>query len=318
MFQQFHDILPGTSIPEVFEQAEPVWRTARRQASRQRDRSLVELIESATIAAGEAPNRWIWCGLQPLARWSPLLRLPPGRWSTNADSLPQQDSAMGGTWVQLPLQQGISSVALRRDTGKGGRTLSVRAPVRIKEIRSGVWRVGNGLLEVDCSAEGLLQLRDSNSIEQLAGPLMLRRYEDRGEFWDAWDLASDYRDHSLEVGGEGQLEWLEQGELVAHLSLRRTIGTSRLRLDLRLQADTPWIELICTVDWEQRHELLRLELPLARPAVRVAADTSGGVIERPAVPVTPREAARWEVPVISWFAAPVSYTHLTLPTNRCV
>ena len=303
LFQQFHDILPGTSIPEVFEQAEPVWRTARRQASRQRDRFLVELIESATIAAGEAPNRWIWCGLQPLACWSPLLRLPPGRWSTNADNLPQQASAMGGTWVQLPLQQGISSVALRRDTGKGGRTLSVRAPVRIQEIRSGVWRVGNGLLEVDCSAEGLLQLRDSNSIEQLAGPLMLRRYGDRGEFWDAWDLAADYRDHSLEVGGEGQLEWLEQGELVAHLSLRRTIGTSRLRLDLRLQADTPWIELICTVDWEQRHELLRLELPLARPAVRVAADTSGGVIERPAVPVTPREAARWEVPVISWFAA---------------
>ena len=90
---------------------------------------------------------------------------------------------MGGTWVQLPLQQGISSVGLRRDTGKGGRTLSVRAPVRIQEIRSGVWRVGNGLLEVDCSAEGLLQLRDSNSIEQLAGPLLLRRYGDRGEFW---------------------------------------------------------------------------------------------------------------------------------------
>jgi alpha-mannosidase len=26
LFQQFHDILPGTSIPEVFEQAEPQWR----------------------------------------------------------------------------------------------------------------------------------------------------------------------------------------------------------------------------------------------------------------------------------------------------
>ena len=32
LFQQFHDILPGTSIPEVFEQAEPIWRRARRQA----------------------------------------------------------------------------------------------------------------------------------------------------------------------------------------------------------------------------------------------------------------------------------------------
>ncbi|QNI63228.1 alpha-mannosidases/ glycoside hydrolase family 38 [Synechococcus sp. A15-44] len=49
--------------------------------------------------------------------------------------------------------------------------------------------------------------------------------------------------------------------------------------------------------------MLRLELPLATPAVRIAADTSGGVIERPAAPMTAREQARWEVPVISWFAS---------------
>ena len=308
LFQQFHDILPGTSIPEVFEQAEPVWRTARRLACRQRDRLLVELLEAETLPDGDDPDHWIWCGLQPLARWSPVLRLPPGRWSTEEDSLPQQTSAMGGTWVQLPTQQGISSIALRRESGVDHNdcesgTLSIRAPVRTREIRSGIWRVGNGLLEFDCSAEGLLQLRDSGSVDQLAGPLMLTRYRDRGEFWDAWDLAGNYRDHSLEVGVDERLEWLELGELVAHLSVRRTIGTSRLRLDLRLQADTPWLELICTVEWEQRHELLRLEIPLASPAARVAADTSGGVIERPAVPVTPREEARWELPVISWFAA---------------
>ena len=76
-----------------------------------------------------------------------------------------------------------------------------------------------------------------------------------------------------------------------------------MRLDLRLKADTPWLELICSIDWRQTHELLRLELPLATTAVRIATDTSGGVIERPAEPMTAREKARWEVPVISWFAS---------------
>jgi alpha-mannosidase len=57
------------------------------------------------------------------------------------------------------------------------------------------------------------------------------------------------------------------------------------------------------VDWRQVHELLRLELPLAQAALRLAADTSGGVIERPAAAVTARERSRWEVPVISWLAA---------------
>ena len=44
LFQQFHDILPGTAIPEVFEQAEPQWRSARRQAATARDRALERLL----------------------------------------------------------------------------------------------------------------------------------------------------------------------------------------------------------------------------------------------------------------------------------
>ena len=147
-------------------------------------------------------------------------------------------------------------------------------------------------------------MRDRDGRDQLSSSLQLERYRDRGEFWDAWDLAADYRSQPLGVLCTWMsLEWLDQGPLVAHLVLRRQLGASCMRLDLRLKADTPWLELICSIDWRQTHELLRLELPLATPAVRIAADTSGGVIERPAEPMTAREQARWEVPVISWFAS---------------
>jgi alpha-mannosidase len=75
-----------------------------------------------------------------------------------------------------------------------------------------------------------------------------------------------------------------------------------VRIDGRLLAGSPWLELVVSVEWRQRHELMRLECPLARPAVRWAADTSGGVIERPARALTARERQRWEVPVVSWVA----------------
>jgi alpha-mannosidase len=298
LFQQFHDILPGTSIPEVFEQAEPVWRSARRQARRERDRRLARLPRSKGTAA-----EWSWWGLQPLASWSPLVRLPVGSWSANAVSLPQQAAAGGGTWVQLPRQRGTCSVPLRREPGLASGAAQPRQPVVITSLGSGVWRVGNGLIDIDVSAAGLLALRDRDGRNQLSSPLQLERYRDRGEFWDAWDLAVDYRSQPLGVMSMDVVEWLDQGPLVAHLVLRRQLGASCMRLDLRLKADTPWLELICSIDWCQTHELLRLDLPLATPAVRIAADTSGGVIERPAEPMTAREQARWEVPVISWFAS---------------
>ena len=95
----------------------------------------------------------------------------------------------------------------------------------------------------------------------------------------------------------------EAGPLSVLLVQRFQLGTSELRLDLRFRADCPWLELIASVDWRQRHELLRLELDLAKGAVRFAADTSGGVIERPAQPRTAREQERWEVPVVSWLAS---------------
>ena len=298
LFQQFHDILPGTSIPEVFEQAEPVWRSARRQARRERDRRLARLPRLKGTAA-----EWSWWGLQPLASWSPLVRLPVGSWSANAVSLPQQAAAGGGTWVQLPRQHGICSVPLRREPGLASGAAQPRQSVVIASLGSGVWRGGNGLIDIDVSAAGLLALRDRDGRNQLSSPLQLERYRDRGEFWDAWDLAADYRSQPLGVMSMDVVEWLDQGPLVAHLVLRRQLGASCMRLDLRLKADTPWLELICSVDWCQTHELLRLDLPLATPAVRIAADTSGGVIERPAEPMTAREQARWEVPVISWFAS---------------
>jgi alpha-mannosidase len=301
LFQQFHDILPGTSIPEVFDQAEPLWRHARRKGRQQRDLSLAKLLEVPNDEL--SGQQWSWCALQPLASWSPMVRLPQGCWSVDGKRLPQQASAVGGTWVQLPLQRGISSVSLERQPPQALSSPLPSGPVVIQELAAGVWRMGNGLIELDCSSEGVLQLRDRHGCEQLSAPLRLERYQDRGEFWDAWDLAADYGEHSLGVEVLDGLQWVEQGPLVAHLVLRRRFGTSSLRIDLRLQANRPWLELICSTHWSQRHELLRLNIPLALPAVRVAADTSGGVIERPATANTAREAARWELPVISWMAS---------------
>ena len=141
-------------------------------------------------------------------------------------------------------------------------------------------------------------------VPQLQGPLALRRFRDHGEFWDAWDLAADYRNHPLSLTWDpAGCELVERGPLMARVVLRARFGASRLRLDCQLRADTPWLELICSVDWQQTHELLRLELPLARPAARWAADTSGGVLERPARAMTAGEQVRWEVPVISWCAS---------------
>ena len=305
LFQQFHDILPGTSIPEVFDQAEPLWRQSRRQASAKRDRQLLSLLRAPSNSA-----HWVWCGLQPLARWSPVLRLPRGEWSSEAQQLPTQLGSSGGSWVQLPAQPGVAAVPLQRRSDSEvtenslDSSVAVRNPVQVTSTPNGGVRFSNGHLTAELGNGGLMQLWDRSGVPQLSSPLALHRFQDQGEFWDAWDIASDYREHPLPVDWQlDSLEIVETGPLVARALVRARVGGSAIRFDCQLRADCPWLELTYSVVWSQVHELLRVEVPLAEPAVRWAADTSGGVLERPARVHTPGEQMRWEVPVISWFAS---------------
>ena len=407
LFQQFHDILPGTSIPEVFEQAEPQWRAARRRSRVQRDRDLqallagVEPVVSARDAglaqpadpptarvlpgppaarswtelqragtaleslgagggaAGAQPRDQLWwlAQLQTLPATVRTLRLPPGAWGLLQpdgleQALPAQAAAEGGVWVQLPVPAGVAVLALRRR--RAGVTLAAAgglaappgplpspepllpplnpqnpptpqppparqqpAPPRPEqqpvqfvpapELGPDHWRLGNGLIEAVIGPAGLEQLLAGSGAglgeSLLASPLRWQRWADRGEFWDAWDLAADHRHHPLPWEWQGPAELISAGPLAVQLRWRGRVGASPVRLELRLLAGSPWLELLLCQHWRQRHELLQLEIPLARKAERWAADTSAGVIERPAAARTPREQARWEVSAISWVAA---------------
>ena len=378
LFQQFHDILPGTSIPEVFEQAEPQWRAARRAAARSRDRDLMAWLgavpRSWKPAPGpdQGPEPWALVQLQPLAAAPLTLRLPDGQWRLAGRPLLGQPAPGGGQWLQVPLPAGIGYLPLQRQplpvadrrAAQAGSSPSARpgpgadwagAPVGAAEApaamalalptqgaplpvqhpvtlvaepealaadraagaalaggegpapgvpaQGGRWRLSNGLVTALIGPAGVEQLWGSDGLEQLAAPLQWCRWADRGEFWDAWDLAANYRSQPLPLHWDGPLELAETGPLCGRVVWRGRCGRSRLRLDAVLRAASPYLELTLAVDWCQVHELLRLELPLAQPALRLAADTSGGVIERPAAAVTARECSRWEVPVISWLAA---------------
>jgi alpha-mannosidase len=300
LFQQFHDILPGTSIPEVFEQAEPQWRGARRQAARQRDRALQAWLKPAGVDPLPAARSWVAMQLEPLPPHPRVVRVPAGTWQSGGQLLPTQFASAGGVWLQLPGLAGVAALPLehcQQDAGPAA-PLAPSQPVLVEGHRC-----SNGLLSLALGPAGLEQLWDGAGQPLLAAPLHWGRFRDRGEFWDAWDLAADYRQHPLPWRWHGPPTWLEQGPLCASFLWRGHCGESPVRLEGRLLAGTPWLELIVSIHWRQRHELLRLELPLAARAPRWAADTSGGVVERPTAPRTAREQSRWEVPVISWLAS---------------
>jgi alpha-mannosidase len=314
LFQQFHDILPGTSIPEVFEQAEPQWRQARRQVRSARDRALHGWLGAgpADPIPASGPRPWWLAQLQPLESRLSCLRLPGGEWSLGGRPLASQPALAGGVWVQLPGLAGVAAVQIHQScNAPRSRRSDDNGPAPPPEAEDPVTvavdgdrlLITNRSLRVQLGPDGVEQLWGADGREQLASPLEFRRYRDAGEFWDAWDIAADYADHPLPWRWQGKPELVEWGPLCVSFRWRGVCGGSAVRLDGRLLAGSRCLELSVSVDWRQRHELLRFEIPLAFKACRWAADSSGGVIERPADPVTPRERQRWEVTAVSWLCS---------------
>jgi len=285
LFHQFHDILPGTATGEAFAQLEGQWRRLRRQASHIRNQALRQLL-GAGPRDGQRPaagDHWVALQLQPAGPWPRVVRLPQS-------PQPQVLSPMAGVgwwWLQCP----------------SDASEPPRHPVRIHQAATpDHWQLSNGLCTVHCGPEGILQLFSPAGRQVLAQPLAFGRWRDRGEYWDAWDLAPDHRRHPLGGVTLGQPELLEKNPCMARLRWRGAFAQSRISMMACLAAGSPYLELRLSIHWRQAHELLSLDGNLAQPVERWAADTSGGVIERPARPQTAREHSRWHCAVVSWMA----------------
>ena len=306
LFQQFHDILPGTSIPAVFEQAERQWCSARRASRQRRDQALGRLV---ALGAGFAKQWWVG-QLLPAKAGNRVLKMPKPKagysWWGPQGPLLSQAAKAGGCWLQLPFAAGVELQQLLQKP-LGQKALAVQQPVYAQELGEGRWILQNSCVKVLLGPQGVEQLQgyqgDAWGPALLKEPLQWRRYSDRGEFWDAWDLAADYRENPLPFSWSSGPELIEAGPLSSQWRWRGNCGQSPIQLLLRLQAGSEVLELCLQSQWQQQHELLRLELPLAKPAGFWTADCSAGVQNRPSTPANAREASRWEAAAISWLAA---------------
>lgn len=306
LFQQFHDILPGTSIPAVFEQAERQWCSARRASRQRRDQALGRLLP---LSAGFSKQWWVG-QLLPSKAGNRVLKMPKPTtghsWWGPQGPLLSQAAKTGGCWLQLPFGAGVELQQLLQKP-LGPKALAAQQPVCVEELGEGRWILQNSCVKVLLGPQGVEQLQGYQGgawgPALLKEPLQWRRYSDRGEFWDAWDLAADYREKPLPFSWSSGPELIETGPLSSEWRWRGCCGQSPIQLLLRLQAGSEVLELCLQSQWQQQHELLRLELPLAKPADFWTADCSAGVQNRPTTPRNAREASRWEAAAISWLAA---------------
>ena len=261
LLNQFHDILPGSSIGLVYEDAA-------------RDHAAV-LAGAEAVAAGALAA--IAGGGQP----APLNTMGAAR----AEVAERPDGELA--WVEAP-SYGIGSAAgagpdVARATERGDRVV-----------------LENGLLRAELTRDGrlvsLVHLAGDREAMQEPGNVF-QLYDDRPTAYEAWDVDPFHLETARDAGPAESCAVTQPGGLRAQVELRYRIGTaSTLRQLVRLDAGASRLEFHCEVDWRERQTMLKVLFPVAVHSASATYQMQFGHAERPTHFSTSHDLARYEVP----------------------
>ncbi len=297
LFNQFHDILPGTSIRPVFEQANPNWEAALGTAQQIQHDALGAIASHIPLPPCPIPNA------QPCLIFNPLnwqrdavVELPRAAqlYDATGQALPTQANHDGGAIAFIPALPSVGYTLVwlsdhpLPDPGPAPVDLCLR----------------NEMLEVtiDPSSGAIAQLCDlQQGRHLLRGPgNHLQTFRDQGQYWDAWNIDPDYAQHPLPGPQLERWEWLEWGEVRSRLRVTLRFNESTIAQDYILNAHSPRLDIRSRVDWRETHVLLKTAFPLTLTADTVETEMPCGTISRPTRPQTPAEQAKWEIPALRW------------------
>jgi alpha-mannosidase len=287
LLNQFHDILPGSSIARVYEEAEAQLAGVVNGAdaiTRGACASLVEGTEGLT-----AFNALSWTRDE-------LVELPHG-WEglQTGDGVPLPNQTSGDRCfaeVHLPACGWASF--LPGDGASPQNTLKVSHSL-----------LENDLVRVALNACGeITSIFDKVDQRELSAGLcnQLRMYQDIPSAFDAWDLDSMYRQTPVELAQEAEIEIIAEGPLFVGLVVKRMLNNSSMTQKITLRRHARRVDFHTVIDWQERHKLLKVNFPVDYFAREALHEIQFGHLPRPTHRSRQLDQDRFEVPQQKWTA----------------
>ncbi|MGI5893900.1 MAG: glycoside hydrolase family 38 C-terminal domain-containing protein [Candidatus Merdivicinus sp.] len=129
---------------------------------------------------------------------------------------------------------------------------------------------------------------------------VLRAYEDKPMKYDNWDIDIYYTEKSWLVDDVQSMEWIEKGPVRATLRIERKFLQSTIIQNIRFYADSRNIDFETYIDWKQHQVLLKAEFDVDINANEATYDIQFGNLTRPTHSNTMWDVAKFEVCAHKW------------------
>ncbi len=304
LFNQFHDILAGSSIDTVYQDARRDYEGAESLLREVIDRSLARLAaEMDTRGPGRPvvvfnPLSWPRTGPVVVARPPEVVDDAFRVLDADGNSLPFAARADSIAFMAESIPSlGLAVFWIEPAAGvASNRTTPTRSPFTLENeyIRARINpRTGNLASLIDKRRGRDLIVRG-----QEANRLVVLR--DSVAFWEAWNLG--WTGDSWEVDQVVDIAAVADGDLRRGVRVRRAWGDSRFDQTYWLYSSGKGLVIESEVDWQESRKMLKAAFPLSALGDTVWAEIPYGAIGRPVVPVTAFDSAKFEAPMQRWLS----------------
>ena len=283
LLNQFHDILPGSSIAEVYDVTKQEYAALEQEVS-----GLILARLEALAGAGDGVTVFNTLGF---AR-SDVVRL--GQLSAQAledgagRRYPVQQTAAGAV-AYLENLPAKGYVTLRRAEGQAPSPFLRRDDFHLETPYYSVTLDSKGRFASLLDKEHDRELMKPGTLGNL-----LRVYEDKPIYYDNWDIDRYYTEKHYDVEDLHALAWTEDGPVQTTLELCYGFCGCTLRQRIHFYANTRRIDFETVVDWKLHQHLLKAEFPLDIHTDEATFDVQFGNVTRKVHANTSWDKARFE------------------------
>lgn len=287
LFNQFHDILPGSAVGEVYTATE---------------RELAEVVTSANERTCDAVSAVLTEDKNSLTLFNSLswdrkanIILPDGVEAASfcdGSILPSQKCDDGvHVLADVPA---CGTVSIKLERGKSPATVDTCGLTLENDLVSFVF---------DRSGEITSIIDKENGCEYLAGRAnRFAMYADMPLFCDAWDIDSYYEDNEIDISDITEISAITSGALFSSLTVKKKIGESVLCQKVILQNGKKQLDFVTDVEWKETHKLLKVYFDTNLNSSVITSEMQFGHVDRPAHRNDSYAKERFEVCQHKWSA----------------
>lgn len=287
MLNQFHDILPGSSIREVYEVTKEEYEWVREECKQ----LIAERLEALTNRDDKFVTVFNTLGFDR----NDLIELPEGVCAIQDEN-----------GVALPVQtvEDKTYTYVKDIPAKGYKSFAcTSAPDVESNFTTTLDKDGASIqtpfYEVSIDAKGCFtSLFDKEANREVVQACkvanQLRVYEDKPIYYDNWDIDIYYDEKFWNVDDIVSMEWVSVGALEAVLQTEYRFSNSIIRQKIHFYANTRRIDFDTYVDWHENQHLLKVMFPMDIHTDEATFDIQFGNVTRKTHTNTSWDQARFE------------------------